>query len=56
MRTILVKLNVCVNTTQSVFDWCFDGKKLGSIGILYIISQLYFSFKLFYNFVKQDVL
>ena len=56
MRNILVKLNVFVNKTQGVFDWGLGWKKIwDQVGILYIISQFYFSFNLFCNSLKQDV-
>ena len=42
MKNILVKLNVCVNKTQGVFDWDLGWKKLGSSwDLVYYIPILF---------------
>ena len=57
MRQILVKVNVCVNKkTHGVVNLGLGWKKSwDQVGIWYILSQFYPSFKLLCDSVKQDV-
>ena len=55
MRNILVKVNVCVKKTQGCLIGLEMGKSWDQVGIRYILSQYYPSFKLFCDSVKQDV-